>query len=522
MLAKELIAFLVDDQQSSSDYYTDLIGRFILEHEHDEDIQAQLKQIREGSILYIGLNYNIGETGSITKPLTIYLGTEILFSIAGYNGEIFKKLTDDFLRQVRAVNIKSKEKITLRYFSAVKKEIEDFFFAAEMVVEGKKAQLVDKPAMMFITNGCTTASDVKVRKSDFYHNLEFGFGIKEDPFNNYYDESQFESNLESFDYIDEEDKKKKRERGIKYISNINKLRGGKYFSNDIESEFILVTNTKATLLISQEQTERIKSETGCEYVSNFAISLDRITSLLWYKLGNGFGKKDFPANVDAVLRARIILSSSIAKRAERAYFDAKKDYEAGVITADQLAGRIITLRVKPKLPEELQGDSIGEIMDFSLDYLNRYEEKAKQDRKVIEEKDALISVINSESKDKDKTISAQKAIISEQKAVLSEKDNKIESQNLLIEEQRGELETYRRREEDKRKKRNKIKVIFKFLLNIIWKMVIVAVICMAVATMLKRFANFSSITSNTLGIVGALFGIGAFVFKDYKKYFPDK
>ena len=33
---------------------------------------------------------------SITKPLTLYLGTEILFSLAGYNGEIFHQFACDF------------------------------------------------------------------------------------------------------------------------------------------------------------------------------------------------------------------------------------------------------------------------------------------------------------------------------------------------------------------------------------------------------------------------------------------
>ena len=86
-LTKELIGFLIDEQQNTFSKYSDLIGEFVLKNEQDKEIQEGLNNIREGSILYIGLIHNIGETGSITKPLTLYLGTEILFSLVGYNKE---------------------------------------------------------------------------------------------------------------------------------------------------------------------------------------------------------------------------------------------------------------------------------------------------------------------------------------------------------------------------------------------------------------------------------------------------
>ena len=84
-LTHELVTFLIKDQPTSSTKYTDLISEFILKNESDQKLQQVLDRIREGSILYIGLSHNINETGSIRKPLTIYLGTEILFSLVGYN-----------------------------------------------------------------------------------------------------------------------------------------------------------------------------------------------------------------------------------------------------------------------------------------------------------------------------------------------------------------------------------------------------------------------------------------------------
>lgn len=360
LLIRDLTRFLTDDF-SRTTQYTDLIGEFVLKKEHSKEIQTGLNKIREGSILYLGLSHNIGEIGSITKPLTLYLGTEILFSLAGYNGVIFQQLANDFYDQVRTANIGKTPKITLRYFSDIKKEIDEFFGTASEIVEEKRYRLLDKPAMKAITDGCSTPADVDVKKSDFYHLLQFSFGIQEDPHDNYYDEEYFSSNLESFEYEDEADKKKKKELAIKLISHINKLRDGNRYNGDIDSEHLIVTNTKATLLIAKEQVAKIKETEGLTHLCNFAVSLEKITSLLWYKLGNGFNQKAYPISINAALKARIVLSASIAKKAEQAFRVVKQQFENNDITEDQVAARIIMLRKKPTLPEDLQGDDIAMI-----------------------------------------------------------------------------------------------------------------------------------------------------------------
>lgn len=546
-LAQELISFLIEDQQNAPNDYLDLISEFIIKNEDNAQIQAQLSQIREGSILYIGLNHNINETGSITKPLTLYLGTEILFSLVGFNGEIYKQFADDFFNLVRTANTKGQKKIRLKYFADVKKEMDEFFFTAEEIVEGKSPQLNNKPAMIAITNGCSTASDVTIKKSDFYHTLQYSFGITEDTEDDFYDESLFESNLESFDYI-EDDEKGKKEKGIKYISHINKLRKGAHFNNDIDSGYLIVTNTKVTILISQEQVEKIKNDKNLEFVANFAVSLDRITSLLWYKLGKGFGKKEFPSSINAVLRARIVLSSSIAQKANTAFFDTKKQYQDGKITEDQLAARIITLRNKPKLPEELQGENIDEIMDFSPDFLRRYEERVESDQKALKEKEELIEKITKRSEtqdqtitdqgkiiaEKDKTISNQNGVIAEKNKIISDRDSAIaekdhalaesedtiSTQQKLINEQNEELEKYHRRETENEEKREKRKKVFQFATSVLLKLLVFGTFSFTIAFIVyKGFPDLGTTVSITLGILSLLLACIPTIRKDYKKYF---
>ena len=100
-LIQDLVAFLVDGSTKTSGQYFNLISEFIIKNENNILIQESLNKIKEGSILYIGITYNINETGSFKKQLTLYLDTEILFSLAGYNGEIYKTLAQDFMFQVK-------------------------------------------------------------------------------------------------------------------------------------------------------------------------------------------------------------------------------------------------------------------------------------------------------------------------------------------------------------------------------------------------------------------------------------
>lgn len=474
-LLQELATFLLDDTSSHSAKYSDYIGEFILKNEQNLKIQEGLNRVREGSVLYMGLSHSIGETGSITKPLTIYLGTEILFSLAGYNGEIFQQFANDFFAQVRAANSGKSKKITLRYFSEIKSEIDDFFGTACEIVEGKRNRQLDKPAMKAITNGCQTAADVDVKKSDFYHKLQFAFGITQDSNGNYYSEEYFNSNLESFDYDDEEDKRKKKETAVKLISHINKLRNGNRFYSDIESEHIIVTNTRATLLISRELADNIKTSEHLDNICNFAVSLDRITSLLWYKLGNGFSKNDFPSSLNAVLKARIVLSASIARNAEREFAKVKKEYADGIIDADQVAARIIMLRNKPVLPEDLHGGDIDEIMDFTPEYLSRYEEQVKKNQKDLKNKDAVIESLKADAErrlsKKDETIAAQANEI---------KDSTEE--NALL---RNELSKYRQKEAEALEKKRRRQNIFRLIWSVLWKLVVLA----GVTVLLLHFKN---------------------------------
>lgn len=363
--------------------------------------------------------------------------------------------------------------------------------------------------MKAITDGCHTAADVDVKKSDFFHKLQYAFGITEDPQDNYYGEENFTSNLESFDYYDDDDKRKKKETAVKLISHINKLRNGDRFHSDLDSEHIIVTNTKATLLISQELSEEIKTTEGLDKICNFAISLDRITSLIWYKLGNGFSQKDFPSSVNAALKARIVLSASIAKNAEREFAKIKKEYADGLIDDDQATSRIITLRNKPVLPEDLQGDDIDEVMNFTPEYLSRYEEHVKKNQKELKEKDEVIENLKADSdrklSEKDETIAAQANTI---------KDSSEE--NALL---RNELNKYHLKEAEALRKKNRRRNVLRFIWSIVWKLGVLAGITVLTSYLEgKCNSKIPAYFSKVVDIVGVIYTLWSALKKDKEKY----
>lgn len=501
-LTQEFIAYLLDDQQTTAaGKYTDLIGRFILKNESDEKIQSALTAIREGSILYIGLNHNISETGSLRKPLTLFLGTEVLFSLYGYNGEIYKQLAQDLYDQIKAANVGTK-RITLRYFSEVKKEIDDFFTSAELIVDGKQL-LFDTVAMKAIINGCSTAGDVKVKKADFFHVLQCSYGIMEDDRSSYYENTDDQYNLESLS-VDPQQYD-----SIKFISHINKLRKGRIYPYDLDAEYLIVTNSGITLRASREQVERVMKEQAVDSTCDYAVSVERLTNILWYKLGNGLGRKEYPNNVNAVLKARMLLASKISQNISKLYMETRAQYRAGVITEDQLASRIITLRKKPITPEELTAETIEDSLDFSLEYLTRYEEEVNRNKEALQEKEHLLQVL-SDQKDR---------VISEKDDALAEKEQLIQAQQDRNAELEAELAEYHRKDKEKEQKRINRKKIVHQAFGIIWKLVVVALLVIIAAWICSKVnAAYTNAVGIVVGLIGAIPVVVSFLKSDLKKY----
>ena len=300
--------------------------------------------------------------------------------------------------------------------------------------------------------------------------------------------------------------KRKKEIGLKLISHINKLRKGNCFHFDLDAEHLIITNSKITLSISKEQVDNLKDEKHCDNICDFAVSLDKITSLLWYKLGAGFSQRNFPISLSAILKARTVLSASVAKNAHQAFEEIKKQYKDGLISKDQVAARISTLRKKPKLPEELQGDDIAEIMDFSPEYLSRYEEQYKNNQISLKEKEELNNIAT-------QIISEREATIEQQKATIKEKDEK----NAQLQEQ---LNEYHQKDEEKKRKKAHLKNILILIVKLLFLIAFLILIiyvdrnCYAVSQCLYYL-------SFVVNIIGVGYELRNTFKKDWKKIFKN-
>lgn len=394
VLAQEFIAFVLDEEGLAP--YQKLIGEFILTNEMNPTIKDTISAIREGSILFLGLAFNISEFGSLTQPLTLFLDTEILFDIVGLNGILFKNLADDFLKLVDVANRGGKV-ISLKFFSKVEEDIEQFYSRAESIISGH-GEIQFSQAMKYIVDGCQSISDISDRKVELFRTLSYNNGINKDDKTNYYTESDNIYNLEGMNLEDYPTCDENAE-GYLFCSHINKLRKGYQTTDYFSSKFLCVTDTRRVREISMAIAKSMKNTTTGEKYCDYAVSLSYITNLLWYKLNRGFGSTEFPHNLDVVIKARTILSSYITQGITLTYNDIKTKVSSGDLTAEQAAARIVALKEKTTLPENLKSDNIEDALNFSEEHFAQFEETISQNRRLLLERNKTIQELSDNLED---------------------------------------------------------------------------------------------------------------------------
>lgn len=122
--------------------------------------------------MYNGLCQNDDVSSQGWKDeLTIYLGTEIIFHLAGYNGTTFQQLANEFLELISAAN-KQRILIHLRYFPDTKVEIEKFFTTAETLFSNNSVIRPGETAMISILKDCKAAIDITNKCNSLFYFLE--------------------------------------------------------------------------------------------------------------------------------------------------------------------------------------------------------------------------------------------------------------------------------------------------------------------------------------------------------------
>lgn len=497
-LIQELIAYLLDE--SNGGIYQEDISAFVLENSEDEELVKQLNAIREGSILYMGLNCNITETGSITHDLTLYLDMEILFDIYGYNGEVFKSLANDLITLVKEAN-KTSKKIKLKYFEETKRKISDFFLAATEIVK-MGTYLRENVAMKAIVNGCKDSTDVSDKESDFFHELQYKYGIILDDKKDYYTESDYAANLEGLDSTDEE-----LQLGLRHLSNINKLRKNQIYYDYTKVGYLFVTETWKTRDLAKRIADEIKEkqENGDDIsICRLAVDMSFLTNLLWYKLNRGFGATNYPHNLNTVVKAKIVLANFISQNVTVAYNRYKKEYAEGSLTADQMTGRLLGLREKASKPEDITIENLSDNLNFDPNYLQRYEEERELQRVKLEEKEEIIQQLTLSGKASQEELQEAKQIAESSQARINNQEAIIAGQKAEIEEKDKLLEQYKMQEQEKEKKKQRNRKIKKFVWAICWRILCVIAIGTG-AYFIARIVEADAAT--TVGIIVTIISI---------------
>lgn len=502
-LAQDLINFLLDEPGDNG--YSQIIGEYILQRENDVCIKTTLESIREGSILYSGLNYHFDSFDMHSSELDLFLDTEILFDIVGLHGVLYKVLADDFLGLVDAAN-QNGAKINLKYFLDVKKDIDKFYGAAERIVE--ENQITFDDAMKVIISGCTDASDVVEKKTQFFRTIEIEHNIQQDTKANYYTQDDTPYNLEAelpnYPVSDESNYE-----GLKFCSHINKLRKGYQTQNYLDCKFLCISNTRRVVEISRVLCDHNRNPSSDERYCEYAVNLNRITNILWFLLNRGFGSKELPKTLDVVIKARLILSSYISQSITENYKEIKKKLDNKEITEKEAAGYTLSLRRKHTLPEELTSTCIKEDLDFSKNALSRFVEENAANQHLIDNQKTQIGNLQDEIK-----------ILNEQ---LTKSNDRMCKMNQEIEKMRIIIES----EEDKRRnaeiqkqiKKNKRKLIWK----ISWKLLVIVLATIVIWFICKEMKiDFAIIISIIIGII-SIIPIGISIFKhDKQEYIATK
>ncbi|MNU46056.1 hypothetical protein D3C71_349100 [compost metagenome] len=359
-IAHSFISFIIDNNNGNE--YSEFISAFIVSKKGDGRFIEQLATIKEGVVLYSGIKYNnnINDLGTWKTDMTIFIETEILFHFAGYNGEVYQRLWQDFYNFVREINNKKANRIKLKYFHDVNDEIERFFKKAEHIVEGKEKVNPKVTAMMSIIQGCETRADVVSKKAELFQNLKTS-GIFEDDFSDYFDEKYHEYNIIDQTIIDSIQEKLNIDNPADYLKFLNFVsiqRKEKKEENFENVGFILLSGNYKTMQIAWH--EDIKEYS---YVP-LATSLSFLTNKFWFKLNKGFGGDNFPINFDVITKAQIVLSNQLNESVGKKFEEFQEKFKNGLISEDQAKAAIIELRRQAKKPEDIREEEIDSILDL--------------------------------------------------------------------------------------------------------------------------------------------------------------
>lgn len=362
-LTREFTSFLLDDSFNGD--YSSIISKFIIENNIDSDFLKNINQIKEGAVLFSGINY----TSDISKltwknNINLYVETEILFHLAGYNGIFFQKLANDMFQLINEMNQKSNKRIiSIRYYKEVSEDIDHFFGTAEEIVKGNKIVDIGNVAMDEIVRDCSTPADV-INKRARFTNILKQHSISEADSLNYYSPEYHNFNIESQEIVEKYGlAAENKEKYLKHLNYTNILRK----KDGINSENLSLKESKHLVITEVGKILQMANDFNKEnedFNAPLAISMSSLTNRLWFDLNKGFGSEHLPSTFNILEKSRLVLSNILTQKIAKQYDKVKESYKKGELSEDDLNENIIELRKKMMKPEDIDRDQLNNIDDI--------------------------------------------------------------------------------------------------------------------------------------------------------------
>lgn len=395
-------SYLFDE--SFEDEYSDLVSAFIIKNSKEANFTKELNLIREGITILKGIKYNpeINEVKPWRKELTIYLDTEHLFNICGYNGEIYKELVSDLMELIKQINNehlkKNKEKaIRFKYLEETENEIKSFFFAARKILSGEGNRGNSSVAMDTILNGSSTASDVIRKETEFFRNLQTQGITKQEPIELYADHRFNIEDSSLYEKYASECDEDVISAILKSFTAINIQRKGNNNNSFENIGHIIMTGSWIKLRLSSDMDTKINDGDF-----SFATHIYYITQRLWFRLNRGLGfNSQLPSSLDVVTKAQMLLSTHLNSSVRDRYNKLEKEVESGSKSVESVQDYYISLRSNVAKPEDIIPENVEERVKFL--YEEKDIESFQEEQSVLRKKAEAFDKFEREKEEKKKS-----------------------------------------------------------------------------------------------------------------------
>ncbi|SEI14289.1 hypothetical protein SAMN05660691_04187 [Rheinheimera pacifica] len=361
-LSHSFTSFMQDNANGKK--FSEHISAFIISKSEDSDFIEHIQEIKDGSIIEAGIrfNNNISDTGAWKQKITIILGTEIIFHLAGYNGDVFKQITEEFLSYITEINSAKQDKIKLRYFSETLEEVNLFFSKAEDIVSGKDKALPHLSAMVHLTNGCNDRLTLLTKKQNLARLLQVKkIKLLEDE--DFFSEANHQYNIINSsisNQIQAEMRHEIKESHLKELNYINILRKGDSQRFDNITHILVTENYK---MLSIAWSPLLKDKGNVPLATN----LNFMISKFWFKLNRGFGSQIKTVAFDVITKAKIVLSSKVNESVSKRLDELKSDFANGRLDKETATGILADCRSDVRRPEEITSEETEQILSLIED-----------------------------------------------------------------------------------------------------------------------------------------------------------